>query len=611
MITSHILYLSDFTQDNETLELCGSGQSPKNEQAFLSLSCTGRGWLTKAEDGLSLKLTGDFSHVVITHEHNEYPWEGSCTSLEVGDVLTLDEKEKIFLLDESSTLQADVENAHQMLGTLLSILRTFPADRHGRNTLDPFTIVKRFSSQLQKALGATGRYVSYSRPGESDENWNVEADTAGKRIHASELIQKALVKVNRTLMIDTSTELHNEYKGELDYDKVLVAPLYRDNKRNGYMMFTWDTPEIAEDTTLMLSTVAVNALDMVLFQNELFSTLNVSTTRTANAANGIGTEAQLSKSFDTIIETRMKPLAKHTVGKEKSILLLGESGSGKGYMAKKFHEKFYGDKKWKEINLMEFSSDLRISKLTGWKKGSFTGAHENYKGVFHEVGDGVLFIDEFGDLSTDQQVALLTMLGSKKYSRVGEETVQDIKCKIVAATNRHLPTLIREGKFREDLLHRFFAVRIPPLNERRYDIAKIIREYLKDNELNMSKDAFNYLIKQDYTEANNWLIRKILDHLHIYYTTEGKQGKWNVQVVRTAWEEVMDLYGGEVSGQAPYFQTFSFMEFDQLKHEYVVAVESIEGNKGLKPRQIAKKLHIEFTTYVHWLGWTPSDREDT
>ena len=120
--------------------------------------------------------------------------------------------------------------------------------------------------------------------------------------------------------------------------------------------------------------------------------------------------------------------------------------------------------------------------LFGHKKGAFTGASSHREGLISQAEGGTLFLDEIGDLNAQSQIKLLRLIQEKEYYPLGADLPQKTNCRIVAATNRDLKTLVKEGKFRKDLYYRFIAhqVNIPPLRERKEDIPVLLHYFLKD-----------------------------------------------------------------------------------------------------------------------------------
>ncbi|MEJ2037882.1 MAG: sigma 54-interacting transcriptional regulator [Desulfosarcinaceae bacterium] len=165
-----------------------------------------------------------------------------------------------------------------------------------------------------------------------------------------------------------------------------------------------------------------------------------------------------------------------------NILILGESGTGKGLLAKLIHKHSNRNKNpFVEINCAALPENLLEAELFGYEKGAFTGASEKGKiGLFELAQGGTLFLDEIGDMPLALQAKLLKYLDDKEIRRVGGTRSTKVDCSAIAATNQDLSALVKQKKFREDLYYRLhsFILQIPPLRERPEDISGLVRFYL-------------------------------------------------------------------------------------------------------------------------------------
>jgi two-component system nitrogen regulation response regulator GlnG len=165
-----------------------------------------------------------------------------------------------------------------------------------------------------------------------------------------------------------------------------------------------------------------------------------------------------------------------------TVLITGESGTGKELVARALHRhspRAAGP--FVAINTAAIPKELLESELFGHERGAFTGAQATRRGRFEQAEGGTLFLDEIGDMPPDLQVRLLRVLADGEYYRVGGHAVQRATVRIIAATHRDLDERVRQGAFREDLLHRLDVVRLrlPPLRERAGDIAPLARHFLR------------------------------------------------------------------------------------------------------------------------------------
>ena len=177
-----------------------------------------------------------------------------------------------------------------------------------------------------------------------------------------------------------------------------------------------------------------------------------------------------------------------------TVLVTGESGTGKELVARALHQhspRAMGP--FIALNTSAIAQELLESELFGHEKGAFTGAEGRRVGRFEQADRGTLFLDEIGDMSAALQTRLLRVLAEGEFYRVGGGTPVTVDVRVIAATHQDLDTLVRQGRFREDLLHRLnvIRVRVPCLRERRDDIPELLAHYLAQaaRELNVERKA--------------------------------------------------------------------------------------------------------------------------
>lgn len=160
---------------------------------------------------------------------------------------------------------------------------------------------------------------------------------------------------------------------------------------------------------------------------------------------------------------------------DDAVLIQGDSGTGKELIAQALGKNRKSGR-FVAINVSAIPRELVESTLFGYNKGAFTGASADTPGLIQYAEEGTLFLDEVGDLSYDLQCKFLRVLQDRKVRRVGSNSEEEVRCRIIAATHQDLRTLVTEGKFRLDLYARLstFVLRIPSLTERPEDIAAII-----------------------------------------------------------------------------------------------------------------------------------------
>lgn len=165
------------------------------------------------------------------------------------------------------------------------------------------------------------------------------------------------------------------------------------------------------------------------------------------------------------------------------VLILGETGTGKELVAWSIHyNSLRKNKPYIKLNCAAIPPDLLESQLFGHRKGAFTGAISDQKGKFMDADGGTLFLDEIGDMSIHLQAKLLRVLEDNEVEMIGDNTPKKVDVRVIAATNRNLEKLVKEGKFREDLYYRLnvFKIKIPPLRDRPEDILPLAYYFLSE-----------------------------------------------------------------------------------------------------------------------------------
>lgn len=193
---------------------------------------------------------------------------------------------------------------------------------------------------------------------------------------------------------------------------------------------------------------------------------------------------------------------------ESTILILGESGTGKELVARALH--FNSRRQFAPfvpVNCAALPENLLESELFGHRKGSFTGAISDKRGLFQEADGGTIFLDEIGSMPAVLQSRLLRVLQDREVRRVGDTTPVYVNVRVLAATNEPLLKRVQQGTFREDLYYRLnvIAIELPPLRERREDIPLVVAHFLKDKAhprsgqpLQVSRQAMQALMAYDW-----------------------------------------------------------------------------------------------------------------
>ena len=187
-------------------------------------------------------------------------------------------------------------------------------------------------------------------------------------------------------------------------------------------------------------------------------------------------------------------LAKKVAQTNTTVLLTGETGSGKDMFAQAIHQESKRSKQnFVAINCSAFSKDLLESEMFGHTAGAFTGAAKDKKGLFEEANNGTIFLDEIGEMALDLQAKLLRAIETGEFIKVGESKSTKVNVRIIAATNRDLQKEIAAGNFREDLFYRIsvFQIKLPALRERVIDIEPLAKHFINVFSIKTNKKIKN------------------------------------------------------------------------------------------------------------------------
>ncbi len=271
--------------------------------------------------------------------------------------------------------------------------------------------------------------------------------------------------------------------------------------------------------------------------------------------------ASILGASDPILNIRKK-IEKIATVATATVLLLGESGTGKSLVAKIIH---YSSKDPKspfvEINCAAIPESLLESELFGYEKGAFTGALESRKGLLEEAHGGTLFLDEIGELPLKLQAKLLTFLETRKFRPLGSNKEKDISVRLITATNRDLNKMIENAEFREDLLYRLKVVtlNLPPLRDLGTDIILIANHFInifniefKKHVKSLSTHAEQKLLSY-YWPGNVRELSNVIERAMIFIETdtvevddlilqtdlkENRQSKWQIPPEGISMDEV-------------------------------------------------------------------------
>lgn len=245
-----------------------------------------------------------------------------------------------------------------------------------------------------------------------------------------------------------------------------------------------------------------------------------------------------------------KALAEKVAPSSATVLLLGETGTGKEVFARAIHE---GSQRKNNIFLAlicsSFSKDLLESEIFGYKAGAFTSATHDKKGLIEEAGGGTLFLDEIGEMSYDLQSKLLRVLESSEFIKIGDTKVSHADVRIIAATNRDLQQEVVKEHFREDLFYRLnvFTIHLPALRERKKDIPLLTQHFIN------TYSQKNHVPPHEMTPV-------FLEALHNHYW------KGNIRELKNILERAVILAGNEVLDIHHLPHDFLMQDPAQLPH---------------------------------------------
>ena len=318
---------------------------------------------------------------------------------------------------------------------------------------------------------------------------------------SSGILQKVIREKKPILYHDVMNDPHLSQFESVQIQRiksVIGVPIIRDDKIWGVIVADsqLDRREFTDENLLFLSffsNLVSLALDRIIKLEELEKENQILINRLQ------GTEVIPEMIGDS---TAMRTLA-HLIHKvaltDATVLIVGESGTGKEVAAKAIH---HLSKRNERPFLAQFCGSipdsLLESELFGYKKGAFTGANSDKQGLLEAADSGTFFLDEIADISSALQAKLLRVLENREIIRLGDVKVKKVEVRVIAATNKDLQALVREGVFREDLFYRLnvFPIRIPPLRERREDIPLLASAFIKrlsKNEMGIEPAAIKKL----------------------------------------------------------------------------------------------------------------------
>lgn len=305
-------------------------------------------------------------------------------------------------------------------------------------------------------------------------------------------------------------------------------------------------------------------------------------------------------------------LASKVAATDATVLITGESGTGKDLLARAIHfHSTRGDRPFIQVNCGAVPETLLESELFGHEKGAFTGAYRSKPGRFESADRGTIFLDEIGDLPAGTQVKLLEVLQEKSFTRLGGTATTTVDVRIIAATNKDLERAMREGRFREDLYYRLnvFPIHMPALRDRPDDIPLLIEVILKRHGHAPNKivpDAVGllriYRFPGNVRELENLLERAVI------LAGEGHVTPGHFPtLLQVAAESAPGMTAGS-SGEVSLEGDRTAMTLSQLERDMILkALKKAAGNKSQAARLLGitrRALYSKMETHAIPISWS-------
>jgi two-component system, NtrC family, nitrogen regulation response regulator NtrX len=282
------------------------------------------------------------------------------------------------------------------------------------------------------------------------------------------------------------------------------------------------------------------------------------------------------------------------------VLISGENGTGKELVAHTIHRlSKRRNKPFIEVNCAAIPEDLIESELFGHDKGAFTGATTMKRGKFDQAHEGILFLDEIGDMSINAQSKVLRILQEQRFERVGGNRTIEVDVRVIAATNKNLEEEITKGSFREDLYYRLnvIPVRVPPLRERVDDIAELADEFLDEFSIDaksprktLGPDALellkNYSWPGNVRELKNLIERLAIMHSGAVIRADDIPSPFNTSRYKPGGEETLFSLETLKEGREVFERQFISCKLEQFGGNISKTAEAI----GMERSNLHKKI---------------------
>jgi transcriptional regulator with GAF, ATPase, and Fis domain len=370
------------------------------------------------------------------------------------------------------------------------------------------------TQQLKEILNTRGHYMLYalsddkltyypflfdpdSSPANLSNDPSLESTIITNNRVSDGILKKILAEGRPILFnieerfVEPPTPAYIKMMEERNVRKITGAPIRIDNADIGVILFDTNNAPLggAEKIfTSIISQLAITVSNLIAAEKILnqLAEINKYKQQLEEEKTYLREEIETSQNFSELIgeSGEMKKifrLVQQVASSESTVLILGETGTGKELIARAIHNASPRKSKLMvKVNCAAIPANLIESELFGHERGSFTGATERRIGKFELAHNGTLFLDEIGEMPLELQVKLLRVLQEKEIERVGGKITIKVDVRIIAATNRDLEKFMEEGKFRIDLYYRLniFPIRLPPLRERREDIPQLASHFV-------------------------------------------------------------------------------------------------------------------------------------
>lgn len=357
---------------------------------------------------------------------------------------------------------------------------------------------------------------------------------------------------------------------------------------DGQIFYYIEKPWEPENLKLVM-TRAVERYQLIKNNKELLHKLEIANQRLSNENIVLKKDVEQKYNFSNIIGeskamTNVYDLMKKVIPTNTTVYISGETGTGKELIARAIH--FNGPRKDKIFaaqNCAALPDTLLESALFGHKKGSFTDASSDKKGLFEVADGGTVFLDELSDTSPALQQRLLRVIQEGEFQSVGSNKTIKVDVRILSATNKDLLQLVQQGKFREDLYYRInvFPIHVPPLRERVDDIPLLANYFLNKymiqagKDINgFSEDALNYLLSNKYPGN----VRELENIIQRAVILSGNELTLSLHHLQTEWEADKSIISTMPDFQSDIQLSSLPKLVEKLEKKYIS--QSLESNQG-------------------------------